>query len=85
MTKKLKPGQNAPASGQYEEVGPRGGRTGHEVTSTKGEPLPPTRGKGRGYVLADPSLNQEGNTRYTSIRNRSVIALTIHSQATKKH
>lgn len=38
----LKPGNRAPASGQYEEIGPRGGRTGHEVTTVRGEPLPPT-------------------------------------------
>lgn len=37
----LKPGQNAPASGQYRQVGPRGGK-GPEVTAVKGKPLPPT-------------------------------------------
>lgn len=63
MTEKLKPGQNAPASGQYEEVGPRGGKTGHEITSTKGEFLPPTRGKGRSYILADRSKNKSGRGR----------------------
>lgn len=55
--KKLNPGTPAPKSGQYEEVGPRGGRTGHEVTSTKGHPLPPTQEKGHGYVLTDPTKN----------------------------
>ena len=52
MSKILKPGQDAPASGQYEEVGSRGGKTGHEVTSSKGQSLPPTREKGRGYITA---------------------------------
>ncbi len=32
MAKSLKPGQKAPASGQYEIVGPRGGGTGKERT-----------------------------------------------------
>ena len=39
---KLKPGQKAPASGQYGVVGPRGGKLKKEVTVVKGEPLPPT-------------------------------------------
>lgn len=37
----LKPGNRAPASGQYEQVGPRGGRTGHEVTTVRGGTAPP--------------------------------------------
>jgi hypothetical protein len=49
----LRPGNTTPRSGQYEEVGPRGGRTGHEVTSTEGHPLPPTRKPGRGYIPVD--------------------------------
>ena len=36
----LKPGQKAPASGQYGVVGPRGGKIDHEVTVVKGEPMP---------------------------------------------
>ena len=43
MNKPVKPGEKAPRSGQYEELGPRGGRTGHEVTISKGERVPPTR------------------------------------------
>ncbi len=34
-----KPGQKAPASGQYPITGPRGGDTGKERTVTKGEAL----------------------------------------------
>ena len=34
-TSGLKPGQTAPRSGQYQQIGPRGGR-GSEVTSVKG-------------------------------------------------
>ncbi len=51
MTKKpiLKPGTEAPKSGQYEQVGPRGGPTGKEVTMPKGHTLPPTDEPGQGY------------------------------------
>jgi hypothetical protein len=47
------PGQSAPVSGQYEIVGPRGGRKGTERTVVKGEPLPPTPESGMTYRLAD--------------------------------
>ena len=50
---KFKPGQKAPKSGQYPVVGPRGGPTGTEVTTTKGEPLPPTPKPGMGYGNPD--------------------------------
>jgi hypothetical protein len=60
MSENYKPGQKAPASAQYEEVGPRGGRTGHEITSTKGNPLPPTQKSGNGYVVADRTKNGSG-------------------------
>lgn len=60
MAKGLKPGEKAPASGQYEERGPRGGKTGHEVTVVKNEPMPPTRGKGRTYSISDRSNNKSG-------------------------
>ncbi|MES2773396.1 MAG: hypothetical protein V4722_04390 [Bacteroidota bacterium] len=55
----LKPGQPAPKSGQYETIGPRGGH-GNEITSTKGNPLPPTQKAGSTYVLADPTKNGSG-------------------------
>lgn len=51
--KPMSPGEKAPKSGQYEQVGPRGGRTGAERTVTRGEPLPPTPRSGMGYVLVD--------------------------------
>ena len=60
MAKSLKPGQQAPASGQYEIVGPRGGATGQERTVVKGEPLPPTPTSGQGYVLVDRTKNNSG-------------------------
>lgn len=55
----MKPGQKAPKSGQYQQIGPRGGR-GKEVTVVKGEPLPPTPGKGMTYQLVDPTKNKAG-------------------------
>jgi len=54
MSEKLyKPGQKAPISGQYEMIGPRGGRTGVERTVVRNEPLPPPESKGQKYRLAD--------------------------------
>ena len=55
----MKPGQHAPKSGQYQQVGPRGGK-GKEVTVVKGEPLPPTPAKGSTYTLVDPTKNKSG-------------------------
>jgi hypothetical protein len=55
----LKPGQKTPRSGQYQKVGPRGGK-GDEVTSVKGEPLPPSDKKGTTYNLVDPTKNKSG-------------------------
>jgi hypothetical protein len=53
--KSTDPGEEAPRSGQYEQTGPRGGRTGVERTVVEGEPLPPTPKPGMGYVLVDPT------------------------------
>ena len=58
-TSGLKPGQTAPRSGQYQQVGPRGGK-GPEVTSVKGEPLPPAPVKGTTYKLVDPTKHKSG-------------------------
>lgn len=55
----MKPGQPAPRSGQYQQVGPRGG-AGKEVTVVKGEPLPPTPKPNMGYTLVDPTKNKSG-------------------------
>ena len=55
----LKPGDQAPCSGQYQQIGPRGGK-GREVTSVKGEKLPPTTAKGSTYKLVDASKNKSG-------------------------
>ena len=56
--KPLKSGHTAPASGQYQQIGPRGGK-GPEVTVSKGETLPPAP-KGSTYRIADRSNNKSG-------------------------
>jgi len=53
----LKPGKEAPKSGQYQEIGPKGGK-GREVTSVKGEPLPPSTKPGSTYKLVDATKNK---------------------------
>ena len=60
MGKIIKPGQSAPASGQYVEVGPRGGPKGNEVTAIKNKPMPPSSKPGNGFVLVDPTNNASG-------------------------
>lgn len=49
----LKSGNIVPRSGQYEIIGPRGGKTGEEVTGVKGKILPPTQKAGSSYKLVD--------------------------------
>jgi len=63
MSKRLTPGTKAPASGQYEIVGPRGGRTGVERTVVRGEPLPPTPNPHETYRMADRTNNASGKVR----------------------
>lgn len=55
----LKPGQKAPASGQYLTIGPKGGK-GKEITAVKGERLPPTNTPGSTYILVDGTKNESG-------------------------
>jgi hypothetical protein len=55
----FRPGETALRSGQYREMGPRGGR-GREVTVVKGEPFPPTTRPNRTYTLVDPTKNKAG-------------------------
>ncbi len=59
-TSGIPPGTPAPRSGQYEIVGPRGGRTGEERTSTRGNPLPPPPKQGQTYTLVDGTKNKSG-------------------------
>ncbi|KAB2853657.1 MAG: hypothetical protein F9K46_18035 [Anaerolineae bacterium] len=56
----IKPGQSAPWSGQYEIVGPRGGKTGVEITLVKGKVAPPSPKPNQTLVLVDPTNNQSG-------------------------
>ena len=58
-----KPGEKADYSGQYEIVGPRGGRTGKERTVVKGEPFPPTEKAGQRFILVDPTKNGAGKNK----------------------
>jgi hypothetical protein len=51
--KTQKPGEKAKESGQFEIVGPKGGKTGEERTVVKGEPLPPTPKPGQTYIIVD--------------------------------
>ena len=59
MSKGMRPGQKASRSGQYQQIGPRGGH-GKEVTVVKGKPLPPAPQKGTTYELVDPTKNKAG-------------------------
>lgn len=56
----VKPGQPAPASGQYKVLGPKGGKTGSEVTAIKGKPMPPAPKPGGSFKLTDPTKNKSG-------------------------
>ncbi len=58
-TSGLKPGSKAPASGQYQTIGPRGGK-GNEVTGVKGKPLPPGPGPGYTYKISNRTKNKSG-------------------------
>lgn len=53
--KTFKPGEITKRSGQYEILGPRGGKTGEEITSVKNKPLSPARKPGITYKLVDPT------------------------------
>ena len=52
-TTNLKPGTEAPKSGQYENTS-----TGAEVTAVRGEPLPPTPKAGQKYDLVDATKHR---------------------------
>lgn len=60
MAKTYKPGQKAPHSGQYGLVGPRGGKTSHEITLPKNKTFPPTQKAGQKYVMNDSTHNKSG-------------------------
>lgn len=58
MKQLLKPGQPTPKSGQYKVIGPKGGK-GSEITSTKGNPLPPTQVPNSTYKLVDATKHKK--------------------------
>jgi hypothetical protein len=55
MVKKLPPGTPAPSSGIYKVPGSK-----TEITAIEGKPLPPTPGKGQGYVEVDKTKHKRG-------------------------
>lgn len=59
MAKFVKPGTPTPTSGQYVEVGPKGGVHGsNEITSIFGKPMPPTSRPGSGWLLVDQTKHK---------------------------
>ena len=52
-------GERAPESGQYEIINYNAEGTGQEVTSTKGNPLPPTPEPNQFYKLVDPTKHKK--------------------------
>lgn len=67
--KGLRPGQIAPSSGQYQQIGPRGGK-GKEVTVVKGDPLPPTPRRSMTYNLKD---SVKGRTNIRSVAGSALV------------
>jgi len=53
------PNLREPQSGRYQQIGPQGGK-GSEVTSVKGEPLPPAPVKRTTYKLVDSAKHKTG-------------------------
>lgn len=58
----MKPGTPTPRSGLYDKIGPRGGDTGEQVSSTRGKPLPPTDRRGETWRLAEPAHHKNDNS-----------------------
>lgn len=54
----VKPGTKAPQSGQYQIIGPRGGK-GPERTVVRNEPLPPTPLPNSHYKIVDPTRHKK--------------------------
>ncbi len=57
-SKGLKPGSTTPQSGIYNKLGPRGGSTGEQASSTRGKPLPPTDKLGETWKLAEAARHK---------------------------
>ncbi|MHC5916605.1 MAG: hypothetical protein ACYTXE_37780 [Nostoc sp.] len=54
-------GERTPISGQYEVINSNGKGTGLEVTSTAGNPFPPTSESDQSYRLVDPTKHKNPN------------------------
>ena len=63
----LIPGEKAPASGQYQEIGPRGG-AGREVTSIKGKRLPPSTRDWQHIQARRPQQEQIGTWKVIGVK-----------------
>lgn len=62
MAKRIfKPGMISPFSGEAKVIGPRGGKTGHEVTVDRGEKFPPTPEKNQKYEVSRRAHNKAGH------------------------
>ena len=60
MPRTTKPGAPTPESGQYVEVGSRGGiHSGTEITSVVNKPMPPTRKSGCSWLLVDRTKHKK--------------------------
>lgn len=59
-TNNSKPGSQAPHSGFYDVLGPKGGDTGKQITAVEGHRLPPTPKSGQSYQLVRPANNGAG-------------------------
>lgn len=57
----LTPGTATPKSGIYEKLGPRGGKTGEQVSSTRNHPLPPTDRSGETWKLVKEAHHKGGD------------------------
>lgn len=55
---RLTPRTPTPRSGIYGQVGPRGGKTNEQATSTEGNPLPPTQKPGSTWKLVKPAHHE---------------------------
>ncbi len=61
MSKKPIPaGTPTPRSGIYEQLGPRGGKTGEQADFDSRKPLPPTDPGNKGWALMKPAHHKSG-------------------------
>ena len=74
-----KPGMKVPTSGQYKVYGPRGGDTGFEVTSVKGEPFPADSI----IIATSATIGEHALITVPSLANQRFTYLMIKDQYTK--